>query len=516
MSRHRPTAALLLVGALLLGWWILRGEEPAAPLLQADAPVAQAERAAPPLLAGRGVKAPPALPDFSKPSAMRNQEPLKAGPGQVLLQGHVRDETGAGVAGSRITVRPPPEHNPGGFIPINFFARNVFSESDGRFECVVPESRPSLLVAGPTHGASASAEQLVEPTVSSVTLRVQRTPNLGGLVLDPHGAPALFELVIIRAPGWREPQMCQTSREGRFVTRVAPNTREVAVQVGLLEGDKLPAGSALGDRLYDVEVGRMDLILRLQEMAFIRGTVEGSDGVALRSGSVYARRVGGGPAAVKLAVGIDGKTGRFTLGPLRTGAWALVALPTRGEYAMSEDTVITGPTDEAVVVCSTTPGIHGRIEGEDVEDFNVTCVDPDSPIGVRRRGTKVAADGSFHIQWLRHAPHRLYVWRRGDRRMAQLRAVRPHASPLSIDLERGLVIAGSFRGGKTQKGRRVIAKQGNMEVDILADENGRFRVMGLGPGEWRLHKVNSNPNAAWLSGPGRVIYAGTANVLLDD
>ncbi len=441
--------------------------------------------------------------------------------GRPMVRGVVVDETGKPVAGVAVQLQQGMKGS--GWLRHTVLWGNVArltTPEDGSFR--LPAARDNQhrrLWAERSNKQSGSTVTIVEDIEAPLTLTVQRAPNLGGSLLGAKGRRLRHGTVHVSYEHMAKAGTVMADRDGRFEIRVPIGAKKIKLQLGKTEQQKRAKDEPLGSVLYDVPIGSMDLVLRLQDAVFIRGVVEGVDGGSPISGSIWARRVGEGPGshAVQVFSGIgQGGGASFVIGPVRPGKWKLVAQPSDARYSMSGWTHVAAPAEDVVITCEVTEGIHGRVEGEDVKGFRVVWRDEDTPLGPRASAVMVKKDGTFRIPHVRNAPHTLYVSRRGDVRMANLRGVRPGAAPLVIRLEPGLALEGSFKSGAKHGGRRVIAEQGGFEVDALADESGHFRILGLGGGDWRLDAVSKSKSMEWKSGPGIIVPAGSQGVVIEE
>ena len=432
----------------------------------------------------------------------------------VTVRGRVLDEydTPRGDVTVRVQHVKPLTHRSRGWSAT--LVAELLSGDDGSFEVTVESGITVRLTADASDILSPSLPLEMSAEEKSVILRVQRTPNIGGRVFDERGEPHALARVHLRWDQLWGRHETRCDPQGRFEAAIPPGAKRLTVSTGILECRSRRIGAPLGDRMFDVPVGTMDLELHSHEPVALRGRLVGPEGEHIVRGRVRAWRVGQGPRRASALSHLTGNTGEFIFGDMRPGTWALRANPEVPGHAESEVMTVEAPDVDLRIQCPATPGIHGRVEGRDLGGFKVWWHDPGRSIGPTTGEVEVLADGSFRIPSARIAPHRLYVYGRGDMRMADLRGVLPSKRPMRIRLQPGLSIRGAFAEGERDEWRLVVAVQGKLDIRARADQSGAFEITGLSAGGWHIYPTLVIGRRQTRRPPGVAAEAGSRGVML--
>jgi protocatechuate 3,4-dioxygenase beta subunit len=343
------------------------------------------------------------------------------------LAGVVLGPDGKPVAGARVAVPgaatrtdPPPA---------------ATTDTAGRFVLAgLPTDKYSATVTPPA--GSPSCEHVFEglAVVSGLTIRHElKLPEgaaVAGTVTDPDGRPVAGAAVRIMLGYQRGPE-ATTDASGNFkIVGVTPALRQTgpgqppeiklsvyppATSASLLVASQTLKGLAAGQTA--------DLNIKLAGGGILTGIVKGPDGRPLAKCTVIAFQQMGNYGYTSTGGDLTGPDGRYTIGHVPPGNWALSVLPPSGSTLMMQavpaKNVAPGSTETADVTLQTGAVVAGRLtttRGTPVAGAHVRLdLGRDGGVpympGMENQGRYVALtdkDGVFRFKGLTPGTHKIH------------------------------------------------------------------------------------------------------------
>ncbi len=215
-----------------------------------------------------------------------------------------------------------------------------------------------------------------------VEYRVQRGFSITGKVLDPHGAPA--PSVQVRARRGVDSVEVSSGPEGEFELGPVP--------AGTFELVAAPDGSLEASIVVRAEAGARDVVLNLKRLGSLAGRVVDSrtgDGVATQV--TVCQTTPAGEPTHEISTGLDG---RFELGGLHTGSYALVATSQDGRMGILRGVEISAEGEPSGVTIKLVLGSRLRIRYAGAKDFCTAQVEQDGVV-VATNGIENGASKTF-------------------------------------------------------------------------------------------------------------------------
>jgi len=284
-----------------------------------------------------------------------------------------------------------------------------------------------------------------------------------------------------------------TGPDGRFVMR---GMREQRYQFEAKKG-------ALAGKL-SVSSSRQPIVIELDELVLVEGTVMRDDGVPVRA-TLRAQPAG---AKFPAAHASSKEDGTYAFGPLPEGEWTITAESSTAKR--QEQTVqLKRPSARVDFVLETGVGVKGRVvngKGEPVPgafvrvyEGVVTSPHPMPP--TYRAAVAVAADGTFELQGLGDGDVTISVMASGWEEA--LVPVKPPRPGLEIVMRRSARISGMVRtksGAADEKASvsaRVLDESGKPGNHSYGGQNlkGRYEISGLPAGKYEVSARTSTRSA---------------------
>ncbi len=402
------------------------------------------------------------------------------------LAGRVEDEDGLPVAGARVLLigAGPPPGTVGIRRPGEDNSSEVTSEADGSFEFsgVIPGT---VKVGALATDLQPADPQVVEVPagvkVDDVVLVLERGALLAGVVTDREGEPIGGARLTVG------PLLVHSDDDGSY--------RLGGLSTGLQSLEvRHPQYNRLQQEVeIEPEDNRLDLVLR--GGVPVRGKVVDDAGEAIAGAVVElqqrARRDNHDYKTLS-----DGD-GAFQIAAVAGGSYRVAAR--RDGYASTELAgfeVEDQPIEDLELVLRPGTEIVGSIVGLEFEELSAVEVEAE------RDGRTILAgvvdyQGRYRVADLAPGDWRVRAWLRGGSREAETRvAVEPGVERLERDLEfgGGLTLVGQVIYGDEPLPQTWVAVRGldaDVERSVTTDWQGRFRVLDLESGRYRLSLSNA-------------------------
>ncbi len=414
----------------------------------------------------------------------------------AVLDGRVVDPAGDPVAGASIQAAPSSGISPGD-LPANGQAsgREAVTGGDGTFSLTGFRDGDVVTLRATREGfAARTVSRIQTPLTEPLTVELTPSARITGTVLEESGGPVAGARVVLtedsgeepRAAGVRFAAAAEVSSEGHFeLVGLAPGRFQLsAVASGYLPetrgGIDLKDGSGMEG---------IDLVLR--RGAVVEGQVLAPDGSPVAGARVMVLDQ---PAETDLGLAgrpetfADGE-GRYQLGGLAEGDRTVAAehagfRPARRRVRVQEGTT---PLDlrlgRGFEVSGRVSGPEGPVPGATLRLLPREGSEGASPAAS-------GADGAFHFEAVAEGRYRVEAETPGYASATQeIRIAGARVTGLEIRLERGGAVSGRILG---------LPFQDLAQVQVVATSTdrpgqrgkagyqGRYRVEGLGPGEWKV------------------------------
>lgn len=398
----------------------------------------------------------------------------------TAFEGRVVDPEGNPVAGANVQAAPTAGLSPRD-LPAD--GGEAVTGSDGAFSLTGFREGEVLSLRVTRRGFAARTISGIEtPLPEPITVELTPAARISGTVLDESGDPVAGTRVVLTVET-RFVAAAEVDAEGRFeMVDLAPGRfRLSALASGYLpetrDGIDLKEGSG---------VGGIDLVLR--RGAVVEGRILAPDGSPVAGARVMVLDQ---PAETDLGLAARPDTfaddeGRYQLGGIAEGDRTVVAQhaefrPARRQVKVQEGTTLLD------LRLSRGFEVSGRVTG------------PEGPVRgttLRLMGTESTLpatsgpDGAFRFEAVAEGSYRVEAETPGYASAAEeVRVAGSSVTGLEIRLERGDAIAGRVLGlpfedlAQVQVVATSPARPGQRGQ---VDYEGRYRVEGLGPGEWKV------------------------------
>ncbi|WP_419185982.1 carboxypeptidase regulatory-like domain-containing protein [Rohdeia mirabilis] len=428
--------------------------------------------------------------------------------------GRVLDSTGQPLAGARVDVGWPKD--PGRELRV---LRSELTDGDGRFEL---DRLPAVELVGAVRGTGLPTLDFWLPphgaarTSGGFVLEVGAGARLSGSALGPDGEPlAGVELEVT-------PERSQfVAVEGEV--RSATSDASGAFEVRGLEGRRFVVsaraeradGTTLRGLAREVEAG-VPVTVHLVPTATLRVVARDRTGAPVTEldvvGSLSDQLSSGQEPGQTVALSLTSPDGNYDVTDLHPGEWRFAFEPRSLAPVADVDVVV--PTRDALAIdFEQAASVFGRVvdpDGKPIAGGRVTAW-ATRPEGLSYRlsaseATLTDADGRFELRRLRpgklHLAARHPDFARSTWRELELGAGE-RLNDLELAVRRGAKITGRVldENDAPLVDRLVLlhAVEAWDPVRLRTDENGRFEIGGLVPGEWQvmaLGIVDDDPGAA--------------------
>lgn len=423
----------------------------------------------------------------------------------VELAGRVLDGRGRPAAGAEVQAHPAGRRR---FVPP--WSRAVEPDSDvprvvadelGDF--VIPDRRAGerlTLEATLTGSGRGHLAEVLLPTAEPVTVRLQPIGRVSGRVLDERGG-GVAEATVFAVHSIEE-----TTASGGGSARMSlpPTTADAD---GGFELDELPAGKldltarasdgAVGELLGvelapGAELGELEIRLEAGARGVVTGTVVEPGGAPAVGAMVQV--VGAGDSRSAMGGVLTDGDGRFRVERLAAGRKVVNAHapPYRPEVRQIE--LAEGQEVDVWIELAGGGSVSGRVLDEADQPVAEARLQL-SPAGGRARfgpgQAASGADGSFRIEQVQPGS---YLLRAEHEAYAAAELTQPitvedlEVAGIVLRMERGAAIEGELRGVAFDElaSVRIVAHSGSATRVGAPDYESRFRLDGIGPGEWTV------------------------------
>jgi hypothetical protein len=363
----------------------------------------------------------------------------------------------------------------------------------------------------------------VDGTWPLMRIVLQRGGTIEGTVLTGAGAPVPGAAVTARwqdgLPGWRTLE-ASADACGRFSMLVPAAALITAAPVGTVGGRVL--AKDVQAWAWPVQPGTSDLRLVLADQVALDLDVRNAP-IPMDFARVDATPAGfPGPCDWLVRVGrlhvkADGDAVRVA--GLLPGISDLVIHPPGGNYVAAPARV-SAPGARALIEWPRMDPVDGILEGEDIQDFDVTWTGraPAAGTTVVRIGVdawppgRLLADPLGCFRLYASGPGAICARRAGDPRCAWVPSLDPSGGFLRLSLATGRVIRGQVEGrpGMTLSALRVRAVAGGVSETVAVGDDGSFTIVGLPPIAFRVELRSG----AWLHDARDDVPAGASGVCL--
>ncbi|WP_426748194.1 carboxypeptidase-like regulatory domain-containing protein [Myxococcus faecalis] len=460
----------------------------------------------------RPASAPRPFPVREAPPLLRLEDPEPQGPSR--LEGQVIDAEQLPVEGARVSL---------GTVP----PRTVLTERNGTFSFERLHPRSYTLQARKGTQAAAPVEVRLTPTSEPVILVLRPTAAVEVSVMDARERHPL--------------EGARVEVEGQEDFAVLTGTDGKALLQGLAPGRHAIRASSEGRAperatvLHAAGVSQVTLLLRAG--APVRGVVVDSEGRPVGGANVRALRTGSALPESENIVEEARTTseGAWSMRALPEGTFRFLATHSRFAPSLSEQVTLEGLAASAPVRIVLRPGavLSGQVVARSGEPAPFARVQArQGGVGGlpgTRHGAFTDASGRFELRGLPRARFRVDAQSERASSSSQDVDLGSGAAEVTLRLEEEGTIAGivaASEGVPIASAQVVAVPQDRAALGGLAeshsgryasevsDGNGRFRLMGLAPGRYRLrasvhHSVQSS--SFWLS-TGVVAEVGDEDV----
>jgi RNA polymerase sigma-70 factor (ECF subfamily) len=422
------------------------------------------------------------------------------------IAGVVLRSDGAPFAGTSVTFFPRGATEPSAWSGPNWYAT---VRADGSFRAAAMPPGVYWARVSPAYLNVSFEPARFEDIAAGTTdakFVVDTTRSISGRVAGGDGAPLADVEIWFRQdsdPPNRMSAIARTASDGRFEVSGLKGTKYAA---SVRPPQASNAGVfCLGKRYLATKVeglvpGASGIEIVLPLGAEIEGVLLAADGKPVVGRAVVPERLAN-PAAGEVSDGekpgaLTDDAGRFVVTGLSPGRYRLVAVTSWG---LSSTPVVGGEDVEAGarglrVSLPGTSSIAGRVVDETDAPFAGVTVVAAGADGVRFAAA-TTADGAFEIQGV-PAFGKFEVSATLNKRLPiRVLDVAPGATGVKLRLVRGLPASGRLLGadGKPVTPATLVfrTEHGEIEASAYADDNGRFVVTNLLPGEYRVEQMTS-------------------------
>ncbi len=454
---------------------------------------------------------------------MQKREDVDAGQSPITIRleegyfvaGRVVDAAGKGVAGAQVQIA----HGSTRFPPMPF-GQSTTSGQDGAFRIVGLDPADGQLQVQPPPAYAPPPPVPVQPSVEGVLVRLAAAARLEGRVVGPDDEPVAGAQVYAHwsvEDGISQSQRTTTDTDGRFrLEGLGSEPLRLYVSQPHSQGGRW---EYLPVNLQDIDPTQTDLVVRLERGVWIEGHVFGPDGSPAEEGSVSVLVSSLLEGARRRSESANvGPAGAFAVGPIPPGPCRLTASGQGAELRPSEPVEVEAPAEGVRLHLRKGWTIEGRLQGADVEGFQVTLRYPLDGRNHRSTGNRTDATGRFVFGGLEEGTAgTIHAWRKDDDRYALLADVRAGGPAYDLDLKAGRTISGHLEGTVAEGGAKAqVTAKGPHGISVYArldgSESRTFELRGLPPGTWTLSGYVWGDSATRL-GPVEV-EAGATDVVL--
>jgi hypothetical protein len=440
---------------------------------------------------------------------------------RLALSGRVVDPAGDPVAGASLQALPVTGLESGGLAA----GREAVTSSDGSFSLSGFREGEALTLRVEKKGFAVRTMQgLQVPVPEPLTLVLTPAARITGTVVDESGNPLGGAKLLLsqdlgddsaQGPRRRLVSAAETDREGRFeLAGLAPGRFRLAA----LSSGFLPE---TGPRITLVEgegIEGIEIVLR--RGAVIEGRISIPDGSPAAGAKVVVldTEEESGLGLVGRPGAVSDREGRYEIGGVSEGDHTVLAdlngfQPARGQIRVEAGANrLDLRLEEGFEVSGRVSGPEGPVPGA------VLRLLPQQEGSTAPFPGSTGSDGAFRFPAVAEGRYRVEVEKPGYAMASTSLEVQVEGAPvtnLEVKLERGGAVAGRILGLEAQDLAQVqimATAPGRTGQAGQVDPEGRYRIEGLGPGEWNV--LASLPQGT-QTGSRVVLAVGQAEARLD-
>ena len=425
------------------------------------------------------------------------------------ITGRLTGPEGEPVPGAKITTKKAPDRERDNSI--EFFSSwgredplpETVTDRQGRFRLLGRLPSLALITASGVDGYRSTVSRPVAVGTHDLDLRIRAGGLLAGRVVGPEGEPIRGVSIKWAGPDGEPGSEASSGQDGRFRMRSLPQEGVVRLTVTPKADHARPYVSAV---LEQVEVGQMNLVVRLELGHYVQGFTVGPDGEPVLGGHVDAVPVGHTTGRTPYDLIDDEPRHTFRLGPLVPGLYRVSwdAFQSEGSYRYA-----AGPPLEVRVPHND----RIRLTARRLDDVRGTLASrPSTPVQAtwtpsealpaafesRRsygsRSMPVDKLGTFHLPYLPPVKGVLYLHEKQGNQYAVLEGVRPGQTVEPLTLREGGSISGQIESpeGNASGHVWITLTNGVISRTLTARAGGTFTCNALPPGRYKMKTIPHN------------------------
>lgn len=440
---------------------------------------------------------------------------------RLALSGRVVDPAGDPVAGASLQALPATGLESGGLAA----GREAVTSSDGSFSLSGFREGEALTLRVEKKGfAVRTMPGLQVPVPEPLTLVLTPAARIAGTVVDESGNPLGGAKLLLaedlgddsaKGPRGRLVSAAETDRDGRFeLTDLAPGRfRLAALGSGFLPETGQKITLAEGEGIEGIEIV-------LHRGATLEGRVSAPDGSPAAGAKVVVldTEEESGLGLVGRPGAVSDREGRYEIGGISEGDHTVLADLNGFQPARGLIRVEVGANrldlrlEEGFEVSGRVSGPEGPVPGA------VLRLLPQQEGSTAPSPGSTGPDGAFRFPAVAEGRYRIEVEKPGYAMVSTSLEVQVEGAPvtnLEVKLERGGAVAGWILGLDAHdlaQVQIVATAPGRTGQAGQVDPEGRYRIEGLGPGEWNV--LASLPRGT-QTGSRVLLGAGQAEARLD-